>query len=519
MNKGKKRLLLCPALLCSVLLCGVLLLCAGCSKKMAIEPEKTGEEEELTVWTMTGNGNDLNTLPGVLEMEQRTGIKVNYQFVDSSEAATKFSLLIAKGEIPDIVYLSLTGGYPGGMEQAIEDGIFLDTTELIAEYMPNYQDMLRNHEEIRKGVQTDSGKVLIYSISGDDNGPAAEEEWMGLFLRGDWLEALELPLPETLDDWHTVLTCFRDFCGAESPLLLKKNGMFTCGAFVTAFDIQPGFYLEGDTIKYGPSEPGYLAYLKRMADWYQEGLIDANFMTNGFGLSAPAELLLNGVIGAGEISWTFTQDYFDGVYVTAVKNPVQNRGDTPYGEKLKDGIVNSLIGISATCQKPELAAAWLDYQYSREGMELNFYGIEGESFERLADGGYALTEAILKAPEGAEEALKRYARGNGIGWYNWKVLEKLSPQLEQLVASKQTWAANDYSRCLPHTIDFEGSSDDASYQIVNALSALVTEKTIGYIIGREGFETYDSFQELLKEYGLEQALRWYQTQYDCYQSR
>ena len=516
MKKERKKFLL-AALAVSALLC-CLPFCAACSGKQEQEQDHL-EEETLTVWTMTGNGNDLNTLPGVLEMERRTGIKVQYQSIDSAEAATKFSLLLAKGELPDIVYLSLTGGYPGGMEQAIEDGIFLDPTELIAGYMPHYREMLENNEEIRKGIQTESGKQLPYSISGDDNGPAAEGEWLGLFLRGDWLEKVELALPETLDDWHTVLTCFRDFCGAESPLLLKKNGTFTGGAFVTAFGIQPGFYLEGDTVKYGPSEPGYRDYLELMADWYQEGLIDANFMTNGFGLSAPAELLLNGVIGAGEISWTYTEDYFDGVYLTAVKNPVQTIGDIPYGEKLEDGIVNSLIGISATCKKPELAATWLDYQYSREGMELNFYGIEGESFERLSDGSYALTNAILEAPEGAEEALKRYARGNGIGWYNWKVLEKFSLHREHVASSKQIWSEQDYSRCLPHTIDFEGSSDDTSYRIVNALSALVTEKTVAYITGREGFETYDSFQRLLREYGLEQAIRWYQEQYDRYQSR
>lgn len=485
------------------------------------KPGQAGEaRQELTVWTITSNKNDLNSLPGVLEMEARTGIHIEYTVALAGEdAAAEFNLLVAKGEMPDIVYLSMTDGYPGGMERAIEDGVFLDPTDLILSHMPHYRAMVESNAEIAKGVQTEEGRRLLYSISGNDIGPAQEDEWMGLVIRQDWLMELELGLPETIAEWEEALVAFRDRMGAEAPLLLQENGCFTGGAFLSAFGVQPRFYVEGGVVKYGPAEPGYLGYLELMSRWYQEGLLDPNFMTNGTGITVPDELFQSGATGAGEQLWTKTQDYFGGMALRAVPNPVQEAGQRPYGEKIKDGLVNSLIGISASCEDPLLAARWLDFQYSKEGMELNFYGIEGESYEILADGSYELADDILSDPGGAQEALNRYARGNGLGWYNWKILEKYGEQQERMAKSKKTWSGNDLSRSLPYLLDQEGSAGNEAYRIISAMDALATEKTVNYIMGKESLETYGEFQDLLVQYGLAEALQYYQRAYEAYQGR
>ena len=43
----------------------------------------------------------------------------------------------------------------------------------------------------------------------------------GGIIRKDWLDELGLAVPETLDEWHTVLTAFKEKKGAEAPAVLS----------------------------------------------------------------------------------------------------------------------------------------------------------------------------------------------------------------------------------------------------------------------------------------------------------
>ena len=63
-------------------------------------------------------------------------------------------------------------------------------------------------------------------------------------------------------------------------------------------------------------------------------------------------------------------------------------------------IAKDPIYITTSCKNPELAAKWLDYQYSDEGCFLNWYGTEGESWTYGADGTPQFTELITNNPDG-----------------------------------------------------------------------------------------------------------------------
>ena len=84
--------------------------------------------------------------------------------------------------------------------------------------------------------------------------------------------------PETIDEWTAVLTAFKEQLGIKYPLTLLNSDhaqLMVASAYnVTGAN---NFYLEGDTVKYGPLEPGYEQYLKTMNEWYSKGLIDPDF--------------------------------------------------------------------------------------------------------------------------------------------------------------------------------------------------------------------------------------------------
>ena len=91
------------------------------------------EKAEISVWTLWSNQyvENPNDLDSVKEMEERTNVHVNWSLVTIQEATEKFGLMLASGAIPDIVYCFGIVSYPGGNDKAVEDGVFLDTTDLV----------------------------------------------------------------------------------------------------------------------------------------------------------------------------------------------------------------------------------------------------------------------------------------------------------------------------------------------------------------------------------------------------
>ena len=87
-------------------------------------------------------------------------------------------------------------------------------------------------------------------------------------------------------------------------------------------------------------------------------------------------------------------------WLEGVPNPVLNEGDTPQTGSTMCGYIKEAMAITSNCKNPELAARWLDYFYTKEGMLLNAYGIEGETYELLPDGTPQYTELVTNNPDG-----------------------------------------------------------------------------------------------------------------------
>ena len=104
----------------------------------------------------------------VKELEERTNVHINYVVVNSQEAMEKFGLMIASGDVPDMVRQA-TSYYPSGIKKAVNDGIFMDVTDAIKENMPNYLALVQTHPEALKGYVADDGTMpVVWGLNGDD---------------------------------------------------------------------------------------------------------------------------------------------------------------------------------------------------------------------------------------------------------------------------------------------------------------------------------------------------------------
>ncbi|MCX4317470.1 MAG: hypothetical protein OSJ52_12680, partial [Lachnospiraceae bacterium] len=140
--------------------------------QLPISEEKT----ELSFWLPYDNlmAEDPNTLPSVQKMEELTNVHIRYITVGMNEQQEKYGLMMASGDIPDIVKEG-SSMYSGGPGKAVEDGIFLDLTDYVERLMPNYLGFVKADETMWRDVRTDDGKfVTFYEIYGDVTGPAYE---------------------------------------------------------------------------------------------------------------------------------------------------------------------------------------------------------------------------------------------------------------------------------------------------------------------------------------------------------
>ena len=153
------------------------------------------------------------------ELEKKTGIDIEFMHPTSDE---QFGLMVATGELPDIVEYSWDKFYSGGTPKAIEDKVIIPLNGLMEEgYMPNYVKWLSENPMLDKMIKTNEG--LYGGLAPIEDGKSI----LGPLVRKDWLDDLGLDRPETSDEWYEMLAAFRDKKGAEAPMTKRSSRFAT----------------------------------------------------------------------------------------------------------------------------------------------------------------------------------------------------------------------------------------------------------------------------------------------------
>ena len=487
---------------------------------------------EISIWHVWSS-NYLDSFDDVAiesELEKLTGIKANWTTVDRGERNEKFGILISSGNLPDLIYAQ-TSEYPGGVSQAVEDGVFMDVTEFVDEYVPNYKALIESDPEIKKAVTSDDGRLLcFYQLACTDKGLEAEKEFLGLCVRQDWLDDLGLDAPETIDDWHTMLTKFKEEKGAVAPLMIGPKGTLINGAFTSAFGVMPEFYQDNGAVKFGPAEDGYKDFVETFRQWYAEGLIDQNFMTNNVERFPAHEYTTTGMTGAFTHAYSMvghgmqsqglvTDDKFE---LTAVANPVLNAGDTPSALPLSAGIVLDPLYVSAECKDPEALGAWLNYMYSKEGAMIQGFGIEGVHYNLDDSGKVVYTDEILnKEGYNVSDDYSLAVANFRFGLSNWYggMLYNGEEKLNEYFAIEDIWTNQDMSKYISSKITMTSDESENYTTLYSDIQTFVDESIAQFIMGTKSMDEWDAFVEQLHTMGIDECIAMKQQALDRYNAR
>ena len=101
------------------------------------------------------------------QMQERTGVTIEWQCPNRQTATENFNLMIASGDWTDMV-TGLGGMYTTGLNGALEEGIIQDLTEVIQESMPAYQNVLASNKEYTVDTKLDDGRIAaIYGLQAE----------------------------------------------------------------------------------------------------------------------------------------------------------------------------------------------------------------------------------------------------------------------------------------------------------------------------------------------------------------
>lgn len=445
--------------------------------------------------------------------------QIEYKHPAAGQADEKFNIMIAMGNLPDIIEYNWAAKYNGSAEKAISDGLIQEIN--LHEDAPNLAAYIDKNPELDKLIKTDNGKYYGYHF-------IREDEYLqvsaGLIVREDWLKDLGMSYPETIDDWTAMLTAFRDKKGAKAPLTIS-DGIFDYGCFVGAFGINNGLYLEDGVVKFGPTEDRYKDFLSLMNYWYSQGLLDNDYVAADS--VAMQSKILNGVSGAtfgscgsGLGKWMAAKP--DGEFsLVGVKYPVTERGSKPQFGQYQFPVPGTCAAITRDCTDRELCEKILDYGYTDEGRMLFNFGIEGESYNMI-DGYPTYTDKIVNNSEGLsmmnamEPYMLSYADGPFI--QDKRYMEQYAKLPQQKTALKN-WMYTDAGLHALPIITLTSEQRNEIAPLLENIDTYKKEMQAKFIMGIVSIDEFDAFRKELYARGLDKYIEYHQDAYKRFLDR
>lgn len=505
------------------------------------EEEKKEVKEPFEFWlpihSQTSQSiTDHNDHPAIVRIEEKTGVHVEYINPPVGQEDTQMNLLLATGDdMPDLFRFNLVTKYKGGVDGAISDGVILDATELIEQYAPNFMARINADPEMRRGAYTDSGAIAYFGSTLPDS------EMQGLPFHGPLvnktlLDKTGLDIPVTIADWEEMLAAFKDM-GVKIPFSFGSNNNFDSSSdvFASAYGVPMGakFMNQDGIVKFGPMESGYKEFITLFAKWYENGWLDADFLSKkqakdirpdfDGGFMGAALLHINSVISAPTVS--VGQGNEENVAIP-VPYPKVNESDTIHFRNYITCFQQTPTYISANAENPEEIVKWMDFFYSPEGIEEISWGVKGD--DRFEDTYYIdengenqFTEFIMNNPEGftSDQCQRRYLFRDNCVVYDWEN-QLLSYSDERQQAGWKVWGDSaDYDWVMPSTITLTIDENTEYSKLMSDITNYVNEMSAKFIMGIEPLENYDNFTTTLQSMNIERVIEIQQAALDRYLAR
>jgi putative aldouronate transport system substrate-binding protein len=349
-----------------------------------------------------------------------------------------------------------------------------------------------------------------------------------MWLRKEWLERLQLPEPETTDDFYNMLKAFKEkdpngngqpdeipFQSVGLPALINYVkgawGLGNRGTRHENVDVDP----QTGKLRFIPTDPKYKEMLQYLHKLYDEKLIAEDIFTiqaNQF-YATGAKGLYGATITTSPYTLMNQKGY---VGATALQGPHGDRVFSSVGSPLS---APGAFVITDKNKHPEATVRWIDYLYSDEGSKMFFMGFEGKSYETTPTGDVQYTKEITENPNGLtfEQALVKYVVWPGGGYPNivrQKYFKGAESQPESVAAAER------FAKYIPEELwpafSFTAEENQRMAALNADISTYVKEMTAKFVSGKSSFDEWDAYVETLKKMKLDEYMSIYEAAYERY---
>jgi putative aldouronate transport system substrate-binding protein len=444
-----------------------------------------------------------------INMASRTNIHIEFEH-PSAAAAEAFNLLLASGNLPDIIQGgSQWATVPGGVDNLINDRMILDLTSQVNTNMPNLRKLLNDYPSVDALFKTGEGKYW-----GFVNVMIDEDCWAGPIMRKDYLDRWNLQIPRTMDDWYNVLRTFKAN-GIREPLGVQRDVAFVSyGIFIGAYDVVRDYYVGTDgKIHFGPIEDGYRQFLTTFNRWYSEGLIDPEFAS--IDDATYRSKAITGVYGAYTGASSQQLENFGvemmrttpGSSVIGVPYPKLSTGQTlRFRQKSQDIRSDQSVALSARTRYAAEIIKMFDYMYSPEGSFLITFGNEGESYTLNAQGKPVSTQLLSNNPLGSTAAMAaKYMGRTGPFWrdrYEATFLDFSGIQ----TPARDVWHNSSNAEGIRLSYPIPVADAQRLSSIMADVNTYVNEMFLKFIMGQEPLANFNTYVQNVRRMGIDDAI-------------
>lgn len=519
---------------------------AACGSTGGTDSASSGEEQtNFSIFAgISALSPDNSEKPLVQQMNEAMGVTIEWNCVSGDTLTEKKNLILNAGsDLPDaLMAASLTDSelltYGGnGLLIPLEDYINEET-------MPNLMKIVEKRPEMLATCTMPDGH--IYGLPGisemgfeytDGNTYYIGAIPQFTAINTDWLEAVGMEMPTTVDELHDVLVAFRDqdVNGNGDPtdeiplsfIFPEKNGSWCAGlgTLLAPFgctDYQADHRaIEDGKVYYQAASEEYKNAIAYYHDWFEEGLIDIEIFSQDssqYIAKGNGEDPRLGVFVWWEIPEVVGEERAESYeYLPILEGP-----DGTYGVNLNEMGTTSHNSFSVTnaCENPELLLKWVDQMYDPINSMQAIYGPIGVYWNEEPDenGCYSMRE--LKEGETAGE-LKSKSELLGpteqltedYGTYYY-LEDRAQERLNDLESFWFNYVdSTEYYPSVTYTADeIEVINDKLS-----DIKALTEEKVAHWLRDGGIEEEWDQYLQDLDNMGLQEVVGAWQAAYDRYQ--
>lgn len=342
------------------------------SQESSTTPAVDSSDEHFDIDLMAYFVMDVSADDEIIQfLNEKFNVTINPIITNMDNYASTLQMKIAAQETPDWFRVNDESIVP----QLVDDGLVINVSDYVEKYdFKNIQAAL--DRPLANLIMRDGSFYCVPDYCGYLTS--------GIYVRKDWMEALDLEVPKTWDEFTEVLKAF-----AEADPDGQGATPYTTYAslFMNFYSCWTGYNTWGyvnDELCFYATDPNYRDCLKYWSDLYQSGLIDPENFSNSY-----EDAMAKFDTGrAGMLTMNLVQIWWD-----ANEGPLKEYKpdaeimsfvpipEGPMGSHSNHGIpfaANSYFSSDMGEEKCVRVLEIMDYLLSDEGRELTLYGFEGK---------------------------------------------------------------------------------------------------------------------------------------------